>query len=88
MIALKALLVGLGVAIVVFVLIVALELVATVIGIATPFVDLVATGSGGLGAWSVGFSESALSLAVIAGIIGFAFSVRRQMKRRLRRASS
>ncbi len=80
----KALLVGLGVAIVVFVFVVALELAAMAIGIATPFLDVVSTGSGGLGAWSSGFSESALRLALVAGIIGFAFSLRRQMRRRLR----
>jgi hypothetical protein len=79
----KALLVGVGVAIVVGLSVVALELAAMVLDVATPFLDMVTTGSGGLGAVSVGFSESALCLAVIAGVIGFAFSLRRQIKRRL-----
>jgi hypothetical protein len=80
----KALLVGVGIAIVVFLFIVALELAAMAIGIAAPFLDMVSTGSGGLGAWSSGLSESALSLALVAGIIGFALSLRRQWRRRLR----
>ena len=78
----KALLVGVGVAIAVFLILVAFELAAMAIGIAAPFLDTVSTGSGGLGAWSAGFSESALSLALVAGIIGFALSVRRQVRRR------
>jgi hypothetical protein len=84
MFVIKALLVGVGVATVVFLFLVALQLAAMATGVAAPFLDLVSTGSGGLGAWSAGFSEAALSLALVAGIIAFAFSLRRQMRRRLR----
>jgi len=82
----KALLVGLGCAIAAFVLVVALELVAMAMGVGGPFADVAKTGSGGLGAWSAGFSELAFILAVIAGVMGAAWSYRRQRRlRRLRR---
>ncbi len=81
----KPLVVGLGTSILVFLAILGLGLVAMAFGIAMPFVSLAATGSGGLGAWSAGFSESALTLAVVAGILGFGFSHRRERRRQAAR---
>ena len=78
----KALLIGFGVAIIVLILTIAAELAATLLGFAAPFINAVETGSGGLGAWSAGFSESALGLAIVCGIIAFGLSYRRQLRKR------